>query len=629
MLRYIREYPHLNAKDLSQLCDVSERGIYRYINTLSKAGILVRFQRGGYRLTEDGYDFLNKFGIEEIKDIRTLLSIGMQNCDDDEVLKSGRDFIKLIDENLPKASGRTLDEIEILPEGMKATHYGGAITIGHGSKPGIINPILTSETISVNLMSLIFSSLVKLDGAQQPVPDLAKDWEVSEDGLVWTFFLRDDVKFHDGHPLTAHDVEFTYRSIMDPKNMSPMAKRYSSIDRISMEGDHIFKVFLKHPFAPLIHQLSREIAPKHLLENVDLYNARFNQHPVGSGPFKLIDWTEDNTITLDANREYFQTGHPIVDRLVFKAYPDREAALQAITSGEMDIALDLAASDLLFISKRGPFRVYSTQDASYYAIIFNLNSSIFGDIRVRKALNYAIDKDSIIKNQLKGYSKICTAPFSVTSWAYNPDVKPTPYNLEKAKELLEQAGWQDTDGDGVLDRDGKPFEILLKIPNTSDILERIATVTRAQLMKVGIRVKLAYTDDSKPSKAAPWAILVRISAGADPDNTYRFWHSKGGDSNLASYKNMFVDELMELGRQTADLEKRKAIYHKIHEIMHDDYPAVFLASGCEFIGSNYRFRDAKFSSVIHLLTTMKDWQIISGERKDIACKHQQKASAEP
>jgi ABC-type transport system substrate-binding protein len=413
MLRYIKEYPHLTVEDLARLCRVSERGIYRYLNTLSRAGIPVRFQQGGYRVPEDEVDLLKAVDLESLRAIRSLLSIGIRNCDDEELLRYGRNFIELIDENLPKAKREKPNEMEVIPEGVKASNYGGTVTIGHSSKPDIINPILTSDTISVDLMNLIFSSLVKFDGAQRPVPDLAKSWEVSKDGLVWTFFMRDGVEFHDGHPLTAQDVEFTYRSIMDRKNMSPMIERCGLVDRIETEGDYIFRVVLKHPFAPLIHRLNREIVPKHLLENADLHNTPFNRHPVGSGPFKLVDWAEDDTITLDANREYFQKGRPILDSLIFKAYPDRKAALQAITRGRMDIALNLAASDLLFVSRRRPFRIYPALGASYYAIIFNLRDPIFRDIRARMALDYAIDRESMIKNQLKGYSRICTGPFGV------------------------------------------------------------------------------------------------------------------------------------------------------------------------------------------------------------------------
>jgi len=465
-------------------------------------------------------------------------------------------------------------------------------------------------------MHLIFSSLVEFDSIQHPVPDLARGWEISRDGLTWMFFLRDNVKFHDGHPLTAHDVAFTYRSIMDPKNMSPLAERYGLVDKIETEGDYLFRIILKRPFAPFIHRLNRAIAPRHLLENADLHSTPFNRNPVGSGPFRLVDWTEDDTIMFEANKEYFKKNRPILDRLIFKTYNNRKAALQAIIRGEMDMALDLAASDLLSASRRRAFRVYSAPGASYYAIIFNLKDPVFKDIRVRKALDHAIDKESIIENQLKGHSKICTGPFGVNSWAYNPHVQPTPCDVEKAGELLQQADWRDTDGDGVLDKGGEPFEFSLTVPNISDNLERIAVAVRAQLMKVGVRVGLVYMDNSELYKTPFQAILSRVATGADPDYESNFWHSKSTNMNLASYESKFVDDLLELGRQTMDLEKRKTIYHRIHEIIHDDYPAIFLASGCEFIGSNYRLRDARFSSLVHFLTTMKDWQIIGKEKED-------------
>ena len=629
MLRNIVEYPDLTPKDLARLCDVSERGVYRYLNTLSKAGIPIRFRDGGYKLQEDYSDVItgilggSDFG--GLAALRVLLSEGMKSCKDDQVLEYGRKFMELIERNLPRARRSRLNEIGIVPEGRRAAYYGGTVTIGHSSKPDIINPILTSETISVNLMSLIFSHLVKFDASGKPIPDLAKSWEVSKDGLVWTFFLRDDVKFHDGHPLTAHDVAFTYSSIKNSKNMSPIAERYKLIDGIVIIGDHIFRIILKHPFAPFIRRLNREIAPKHLLEGVDPRDTPFNRRPVGSGPFKLTDWTADDTIILDANKEYFHRGRPILDRLIFKAYPDRKAALQGITRGEMNIALDLAASDLLFVNRRAAFRVYSVL-GSYYAIVFNLKNPVFGDIRVRKALDYAIDRDSIIKNQLKGHSGICTGPFSVNSWAYNPNVQPTPYSIEKAKELLGQAGWKDTGGDGVLDKDGEPFEISLAVPNISDSLERLAVAIRAQLAKVGIKVKLVYIDDSRLYRTPFQVILAKITAGTDPDCAYRFWHSKGGDINIASYESKSVDGLLELGRRTIDLEKRKAIYHKIHQMMHDDYPAIFLASACEFIGSNYRIRDAQFSSLEYFLTTVKDWQIAGVEEEDTIHERVQKVN---
>ena len=624
MLRFIREYSNLNITDLSRLCNVSERGIYRYINTLSNSGFPVRLQDGGYSLSEDRFDLLEKADVRKLEAVKDVLSIGVEHCSDDQLINHARDFMNLIDENLPGIKGISQREMTIVPDGVRATNYGGTVRIGHSSKPDIINPIITFETISATLMNLIFSSLVEFDNSMRPVPNLAKSWEISSDGLVWTFFLRDDVRFHDDHPLTAQDVEFTYNAIMNRGNTSQKSERYGMIDRIEIEGDYVFRAILKYPFAPFIHVISEVIGPKHLLENTDLHNTPFNRCPIGSGPFKLVEWTEDDTIVLEANRRYFRKGRPILDKLVFKTYPDRQAAIKAISQGEMDIAMNLAASDLAFVSRRRAFRVYPVPAPAYYAIIFNLNDPIFEDVRVRKALDYAIDRDSIIKNQLKGYSKVCTGPFAVDSWAYNPEVESSPYDIEKAKELLRQAGWQDRDGDSVLEKDGETLEISLTIPDISDSLERIAVAIRAQLMKVGVRTKLIYENASESHSTPSQATLAMIIASADPDHAYRFWHSKSGDTNLASYENTFVDDLLELGRQTSDIEKRKAIYHRIHKIIHHDYPAIFLVSGREFIGSNYRFRDARFPSMPYFLTTMKDWQIVQEEKEGIDYERQRK-----
>lgn len=614
MLQYIREYPYLTAQDLARLCDVSERGVYRYIKTLSKAGYSIRYKDGGYRLLEGDVNLLNRASIDTLKAVRELLPISLEYCDSEELRRHGKEFMELLDNNLPKGKSKVSGEMLIVPNGTKVSNYGGTVTIGHSSKPGAINPLINGETISVTLMNLIFSNLVEFDSSLRPVPGVAKSWEVSEDELLWTFFLRKDVRFHDGHPLTVNDVIFTYESIMNSQKAAGNSDQYGMIDKFEAEGDYTLKVFLKYSFAPLIYRMGTSIVPKHLLEHADMNNTEFNRKPVGSGPFKLTEWAKDDTIALEANRDYFQKGRPILNKLIFKTYPDRQEAINAISQGEMDIALQLVASDLSFISKRGLFRVYPVPTPSYYAIVFDLNDPVLRDARVRKALDFAIDRDSIIKNQLKGYSKICTGPFAVDSWAYDENVQPTEWNIEKAKELLEQAGWQDTDGDGILDKDGEPLEISLSIPNISDSMERISVTMKAQLMKVGIKLKLVYMRDSEPNGEKFQAMLAMIVGGADPDYSNQIWHSKGA-RNLTSYSNSYVDHLLEQGREITDLEERKAIYHKIHRIIHDDCPAIFMFTGTGFIGSNYHFRNANFSSMLHLINSIRDWQIIHAEQE--------------
>lgn len=625
MLQYIREFPYLTSRDLARLCDVSVRGVYRYLNTLSRAGIHVHFQEDGYKLPEEGINLLKRLDLEDLEALKNILTIGMGNIKDAELIKQEMRFIEMIDENLPGPRRRSSDEVEITPEWVKPTHYGGTVIIGHSSRPTIINPILTHDSISVTLMNLIFGCLVNFDSMHRPVPELAKEWKVSKDGLEWTFFLRNDVKFHDGYPLTAHDVEFTYRTSMnnDLGADSYMAERYELIDEIAIKGDYIFKAKLKYPFAPFAHRMNMPIIPKHLLEGVDFQKTPFNRSPIGSGPFKFNEWQADDTIVLDANKEYYQKGRPALDRLIFKAYPNRDDALEAIKYGEMDIALDIAASDLLFISRMGGFRIYPALGSSYYSILFNLKDPIFHDIKVRKALDYAIDKEQIIKNQLKGNSEVITGPFSIKSWAYNHDVKPLPYSTETAKELLAQLGWK-INKDGWLTKDGKIFEIELIVPNISDSLERVVMGLKAQLSKIGVKIKVVYINDSKITGLKFQAILARSATGIDPDSVCRKWHSSS-NYNITSYSNKTVDNLLDQGRHIIESEKRREIYNKIHKMIHDDYPAIFLATGFEFIGSSYRIRNTGFFSTSQFLSTLKDWQIIKAEKVDSAREERREA----
>ena len=185
ILEFIGKNPNLTPKDLARLCGVSERAIYRYLNTLSKVGISIHFEDGGYKIKGNYGDILGGTEPEGLEALKLLLSAGMQSYRDNKVLEYGKEFMRLIDMNLPRKMRKR--EIEIVPEEVRAVRHGGTITIGHSSRPDIINPVLTTETISVNLMNLIFSSLVRFDKAQRPVPDLAKNWEVSEMDLCGHF----------------------------------------------------------------------------------------------------------------------------------------------------------------------------------------------------------------------------------------------------------------------------------------------------------------------------------------------------------------------------------------------------------------------------------------------------------
>lgn len=598
VLRLIRENDQLTPEDLATLLDVHPRSVYRYIDTLINVGFPIYYSKkdGGYKLLSQP---ASTFQIDELRLLKSALETYIPICEDEE-FRLAKELLGKIERTLPRETQRDFGEITIAAASA-AGHYGGAITIGHSTKPSIINPILTASTISANLMDLIFSRLVEYHSKEMAVPSLAERWEIEEDGLVLTFYLRDDVSFHDGYPLTAHDVAFTYRAILNPQNNSYYASRYKSVYRFETVGDYVFRVILKAKDAFFIDKMMRPIAPRHLLEDIDIHKAPFNKQPIGSGPFKFQEWTDDDTITLVANEDYFEKDRPFLDKVIFKTFSSQREALEAVNDGEIDVTMGLLSD---FESIHPSFEIYAIPIPAYYALVFNLKAPISSDIRVRRALAYAIDKKAIIEDQLKGHGKICTGPFYVNSWAYNPRVRPVPFDQKKAILLLKEAGFKVTDGDRILDKDGKPLEIELSIPNASEIVNKIAIAVKMQLAKIGIKVNLKYTEDSPPQ-----ATLHMISASGDADRIYELWHSSS-ESNICSYQNQEVDALLDKGRITMDFQKRKEIYHKIHELIASDQPAVFIASASRFIGANYRIKwIEELIQTPSIFSTIKDWQI--------------------
>lgn len=597
LLRLIEENDQLTPEDLAVLLDVHPRSIYRYFQTLANAGFPVYYSK-----KDEGYKLMRKpakdYSVSELRLIKKALSAFIPLSEGKEY-RLAKELVKKTDRVLPKEDKGALGEINIATTATEAS-YGGTITIGHSTKPSIINPILTTSSISANLMDLIFNRLITPHSREVVVPSLAERWETEDDGRIWTFYLRDDVYFHDGHPLKADDVAFTYRAILDPRNNSHYASYYKEVYRLETEGDYIFRVILKEKDALLIDKMTRPIAPKHLLKDVDLEGADFNRHPVGSGPFKFENWTDDDTITLVANENYFEKGKPFLDKLIFKRFRSSLAALSAVNKEEIDITFGLLTD---IESVHPSFSIYPVPMPGYYALFFNLKEPPFSDIRVRKALSLAIDKEAIIKDQLKGYSKICTGPFDMNSWAYNPKVRPTPFDPKKAVSLLKEANFSVRD-DRILDKNGEPLEIELSISQSApEIVRKIAVAVKMHLAKIGVKLNLKKTEDESFQTT-----LRMINTAGDVDKIYRFWHSSSA-GNL-SYQNQLVDELLEKGRRTTDLQKRKEIYHEIHKLIAKDYPALFIASVNEFVCANYRIKWIEnVLQTYSVFDTISDWQI--------------------
>ncbi len=446
-------------------------------------------------------------------------------------------------------------------------------------------PLLASDTASSAVTGLVFNGLVKYDQDLHVVGDLAEGWDVSDDGLTITFRLRRNVRWHDGRPFTAADVLFTYQRLIDPAVKTPYSGDFEKVASVETPDDYTVRVRYKEPFAPGLVSWGMGIIPKHLLEHDDLNHTTFGRAPVGTGPYTFRRWKTGESIELAANPDYFE-GRPHIDRYYFRIIPDSSTVFLELLTGGVDswglTALQYARQTQTprFTTQ---FRTYRYPSFGYTYIGYNLADPRFSDARVRWALNYAIDKEEIVRGVRFGLGKVTTGPFATESWAYNDTIQPAPYDPARAKALLAEAGWRDTDGDGWLDRYGRPFEFTIITNQGNDERKAIAEIVQRRLQAVGIKVKIKILEWSVMvhefiDKRRFEAVLLGWSLGREPD-CYEIWHSsqtKEGQFNFLGYHNDEVDRLLVDGRRTFDQAQREAIYHRIHALIYQDQPCTFL-----------------------------------------------------
>jgi len=493
--------------------------------------------------------------------------------------------------------------------------YGGTLRWGVHTQPTGINPITTTNSVSVSLMGLVFNNLVRLNAQGEAIPDLAESWDVSDGGLVYTFHLKKRVRFHDGTECTADDVKFTYEMFVKPQNRSPFASSFQLVREFRAVDRYTFQIILKKPYAQFIYRLTREIVPKHLLEKEDILKSPFNRHPVGTGPFRFKEWNKDNQIILEFNPDYFE-GRPFLDRIIIRPYPTLHDVWSALMRREVDLALFLNREDYETVKNDATFKAYSFPSDFYYALVHNPDDEIFADKRIRQAIAYGIDRKQLIKRIAHGYGVESTGPFYPHSFGFNEQVSPYVYDPETAARLLQQAGWQDVNNDGILEKEGRNLRLRVLVDTRDAMYQRIIMELRQQLQEIGIEVEaIPYNRDEMLtkdflSKTATQAHLTILFSGTDPDQVLEDWYSKipQRPDKLWQYRNERVDALFELGASMLDVKEREKIYQVIHKEIYEDQSVCFLFFPFYFHAVNSKFGgiDAFFNINMQYYM-MKDW----------------------
>jgi peptide/nickel transport system substrate-binding protein len=458
-----------------------------------------------------------------------------------------------------------------------------------GDISGLI-PNITSDSTSHDIGNLIYSNLVRTDKELRLEGELAERWEVSTDEMTITFHLRKGVKWHDGEELTADDVDFTYRYMIDPKTPTAYAESFRQIKHAEVVDRYTYRVTHEKPYAPALLSWGMWILPRHILEapwkaGVDPRTTQQNRHPVGSGAYLFKEWKTGEKVVLEANPNYFE-GRPYFNRVVYRIIPDQSTIFLELKARNVDMS---GLSPIQYRRQtdypafRKNFYKYQYLANGYAYLGFNLLDPRFQDKRVRQAMAYAINKQEIIEGVLLGLGRPAVGPYKPGTWWYRDDIQPFPFDPERAKALLAEAGWKDSDGDGILDRDGRPFSFTVRTNQGNLVRQQTAEIIQRRLRAVGIDVKIHIVEwaafiNTFIKKKDFEGIILGWGLGLDPDQ-YDIWHSgKTGPDELnhISYKNPKVDALLEAGRRTFDEAKRKVIYGEFQEIMAEEQPVIFL-----------------------------------------------------
>jgi peptide/nickel transport system substrate-binding protein len=445
------------------------------------------------------------------------------------------------------------------------TREPGTVIVALDEGPQNLDPRIGIDATSERLVQLIFSSLLQRTSDYTVGPDLALSWDIP-DATTYIFHLRDDAYFHDGRKVTARDVVYTFRSLLDGSVRSTKAGTYRLVETVEAPDPRTVVFKLKEPFAPFLWNLTRGgvgIVPEGSPPNVA-------SNPIGSGAFKFVRYIPDGEVVIERNDAYYGQ-KPRITTAIFKIVPEDVVRALELRKGSVDIALDVLSPDTVEVLRREQhLEVMEASGTNYQYIAFNMKDPIFTDLRVRKAIAYAIDRDKIIKYLWRSQARPATGVIPPGNWSYAPDVSTYPYDPGRARALLGESG-----------HSGVSFTFRTSTDETARLL---VTVLQQQFNEVGIRMNIQTNEPATFSadiETGNFQAYSRrwIGGNNDPDIFNLIFHSKmtpPEGANRGFYANPEVDRLIDIGRRETDMEKRRTAYQQIQRIVSEDLPYISL-----------------------------------------------------
>lgn len=480
------------------------------------------------------------------------------------------------------------------------------LNLSMSSSPSRLNPILANDSASSEISDWLFNGLFKYDKDGTPTVDLAKSYEFKTPTHL-IIKLKEDVLWHDNVKFTSKDVIFTYEKIIDPKVFNSIKSNFQQVKSVKALDDYTIEVIYSQAYFKALETWMVGILPYHILKDEEnIMTSSFNKNPIGTGSYKLKEFKTAQDIELIANENYFE-GKPKIDKILYKFLPDPNTSFLYLKQKNLDIGglSPMQINRQIDDTFKKNYTIIQKPSFAYTYLGFNLKDEKFKDIRIRQALSLAIDRQELVDILFFGYGQICNGPFLPNSFAFNDNVKTITQNIEKAKALLKEAGYDENN----------PFTFELVTNTGNDIRINTAQILQYQLQKAGVIMKIRVMEwqaflNTVVHPRNFETVLLGWALALMPD-AYPLWHSssdKLGGFNLVSYKNEKVDKLIEKGSETIDKNELGKIYKELFQIISDDLPYLFLyiPDAITVINKDIKNIEPSFIGIMH---NQKDWEL--------------------
>jgi peptide/nickel transport system substrate-binding protein len=532
---------------------------------------------------------------------------------------------------------------------------GGTYVEGLIGSPQFVNPLLCQyNDADRDLCALIFSGLIRFDEHGEPQPDLAERWDVTADGLVYTFHMRPNARWHDDQPVTAADVVFTLQLLQDPNypGSPDLATLWRTVQVVEVNSLTV-QMTLQEPLTPFLQYLTIGILPKHLLSNVtaaDLADLPFNRKPIGSGPFKVEAFGSGEAgqpqhVLLAAYSGYYGR-QSYIAKIDFKFYPDFPSMLAAYRAGEIQGLSRIPTADLAAVRDTSTLNLYTAPMAGYTMIFMNQGDDalpFFQNQQVRQALWLSLDRQKLLEEVLHNQGTIADSPIIPGTWAHATDLPPVLPDVNRARQLLGQAGWRypgaaqvATDDTGapigptptpkstsgeppIRVKDGVPISFTL-YTNSDPLHVALASAIAKQWQEIGVKASVVPVQAGLVANyLAPrtyQAALVDVQLPNDPD-PYPFWHetqAAAPGQNYSQYRDRDVSEILEKARRAADTATRRDLYHKFQEMFIERVPGILIYYPVYTYGVSEKVADVQIGPIAFpsdRFRTLPDWYVIT------------------